>query len=113
VPWELPPYLVYALLALLGAGLAALDRRWTGWPVCGALAAAGVLGGYALTRASPFTFAGGDYYMEGVILAFASALALGGYVLSSALHFAIRRVGSSSGRGRSGRRARSAPPPPA
>jgi hypothetical protein len=68
---------------LVGAGLGALDWRWRR-PVFGALLAAGVLGGWTITKASPFTFSGGDHFMEGVILWAASGLALAGYALSGA-----------------------------
>jgi hypothetical protein len=43
---------------------------------------------------SPFSFGGGSYYMEGVILSAGAALALIGYAFVIVLTFARRRLRS-------------------
>jgi hypothetical protein len=57
------------------------------------LLVAGIVGGVIITRASPFSFSGGDHYMEGVILSAGSALALVGYVVAIIWQFVCRRLG--------------------
>lgn len=76
---DLIRYLVWGGIAAIGALLAVLDWRWIGLPVFAVLLVAGVIGGLIITEVSPFTFAGGDHYIEGLILAAGSALALAGY----------------------------------
>jgi hypothetical protein len=89
-------YLVWAAVVLLGALSAAVDRRWIRRPVLGMLLAAGVGGGFIVTEVSPFTFGTSSYYMEGVVVAAGSALALSGYVFGAVLgaiwRFARRRI---------------------
>lgn len=87
-------YFVWAGVVVAGALLAVIDWRWIGRPVLGALLVAGVAGGIVVTNGSPFTFAGGDYYMEGVIVSAGSALALVGYIFAVFGRFAWRRIGS-------------------
>jgi len=70
-------YLFWAAIVMFGAMLANIDRDWTGRPVLGLLLVGGVVGGLVATQVSPFNFADGGFYMEGVILSAASALALG------------------------------------
>jgi hypothetical protein len=96
-------YLIWGGVVAAGILLAVVDRRWIRLPVLGALLAAGVIGGFMVTKISPFTFGGGDYYMEGVILSAGSALALVGYVLAmigyilaAVWQFARRRFGRAS-----------------
>jgi hypothetical protein len=96
---DLTRYFAWAGIVAIGALLAVLDRRWVGWPVFGALLIAGVAGGLIMTRMSPFSFGGGSYFMEGVIISAGSALALVGYVLAAAWQFARRCL---AGRGRRG-----------
>jgi hypothetical protein len=79
---DLTRYLMWAGVVALGAILAALDRRLLGRPLLGLLLVAGLVGGFIVTTMSPFSFGGGSYYMEGVILSGASALALIGYALA-------------------------------
>ncbi len=80
-------YLAWAVVMALGALLALLDRRWIERPLFAVLLLAGIGGGVVVTRLSPFSFGGGDYYMEGVLLSAGSALALVGYILASAWQF--------------------------
>jgi glucose uptake protein GlcU len=76
---ELTRYLVWGLAVTLGAVLAVLDWRLIRRPVFGALLLLGIAGGAALTSISPFNFADGGYYMEGILVAAGSALAFIGY----------------------------------
>lgn len=85
-------YLFWTGVVALGALFAALDRRWIGRPVLGLLLLAGVPGGFVLMQASPFNFADGGYYMEGVLLSAGSALALIGYALAALGLWARRAV---------------------
>lgn len=77
---------------MAGGVLAVVDWRWIRRPVCGALLVIGIVGGIIVTNVSPFTFGTGSYYMEGVLIAAGSALALAGYVLASIGQFARRRI---------------------
>jgi hypothetical protein len=86
-------YFLWAGIIAIGTLLAVLDRRWIGRPLFGVLMVAGVAGGFIITRVSPFSFGGGDYYMEGVIVSAGSALALVGYVFAIIWQFARRRFG--------------------
>ena len=79
---ELMRYLIWGGVIAIGALFAVLDRRWIRRPLFAVLLVAGVIGGLIITRVSPFTFGGGDHYMEGVILSAGSALALAGYALA-------------------------------
>jgi hypothetical protein len=85
-------YVVWAGAVAAGAVLAFIDWRWMTRPVFATVLVAGVVGGVIVTNVSPFTFAGGDHYMEGVIIAAGSALALVGYVLAAAGRFVCRRI---------------------
>ena len=82
-------YLLWAIVIAIGFGLRVLERRFTRRPLLGALLILGMAAGYLMTRFSPFNFATGGVYMEGVILAAASALALAGY-LAATLWFVAR-----------------------
>ena len=84
---ELARYIIWAGIVAVGVGLAILDRRWIRWPLFAALLLAGIVGGIIITKISPFTFVGGDHYMEGVIVSAASALAMIGYVFAAAWQF--------------------------
>ena len=90
---ELTRYVIWAGIVAVGAGLAILDRRWIRRPLFAVLLLAGIVGGLIITKVSPFTFAGGDHYMEGVIVSAASALAMIGYVFAAVWQFARRRLG--------------------
>lgn len=90
---ELTRYIIWAGIVAVGVGLAILDRRWIRWPLFAALLLVGVVGGFIITKVSPFTFAVGDHYREGVIVSAASALAMIGYVFAAVWQFARRRLG--------------------
>jgi hypothetical protein len=80
-------YPIWGGVIAIGALFAVLDRRWIRRPRFAVLLVAGVIGGLIITRVSPFTFGGGDHYMEGVILSAGSALALAGYALAVVWRF--------------------------
>jgi hypothetical protein len=86
-------YLFWAGVVALGALFAALDRRWIKRPILGLVLIAGVPGGFVIMQASPFNFADGGYYMEGVLLSAGSALALIGYALAALGLWAGRAIG--------------------
>ena len=90
---DLTRYLVWAGVIAIGAVLAILDRRWTRWPLFGVLLVTGVVGGLIITEVSPFSFGGGSYYMQGVLISAGSALALVGYVFAMVFQFALRLLG--------------------
>jgi hypothetical protein len=85
-------YIACAVTVAIGAVLAISDWRWIQRPCFGVLLIAGLGGGLITTQVSPFNFADGGYYMQGVIVAGGAALALAGYVLGAVLQFAIRFV---------------------
>lgn len=83
-------YVFWAGAIALGALLAVSDRRWIGWPFLGLFPIAGLCGGLITTQVSPFNFADGGDYMDGVVVAAASAAALVGYGLANAIQFMTR-----------------------
>lgn len=89
---ELWRYLVWTSVVALGAVLAIVDRRILGRWLLGMLLVAAVAIGMLVTIVSPFRFGGTSYYMEGVILAGGSALALIGYVFTLVGLFSFRRM---------------------
>jgi hypothetical protein len=93
---EVTRYLAWAAMVIVGIVLAVIDRRWIGRPLFGVLVLTGVAAGFVITRASPFTFGGGDHFMEGVLISGGSALALAGYVLASVWRLARQHLGGSS-----------------
>ena len=88
---DLIRYVVWVGSIAIGTLLAILDRRCIRWPLFGVLLVAGIIGGLIITRASPFSFGGGNHYMEGVIISAGSALALVGYVFTVGWQFVRRR----------------------
>jgi hypothetical protein len=91
-------YLVWTGIVAIGAVVAVIDRRLIGWPVCGALLVAGIVGGLIITQMSPFSFGGGDHYMEGVIISAGSALAVVGYGVATVWQCARRLLRGQSRR---------------
>ena len=89
---DMTRYIAWAAVVVAGALLAVVDWRWIRRPVFGVLLAAGVGVGIIVTKVSPFTFGTGGYYMEGVIAAAGSALALTGYVFGAGWHFFRRLI---------------------
>ena len=90
---DMTRYFAWAAVVVAGALFAVVDWRWIRRPIFGLLLAAGVGGGIVVTQVSPFTFGAGGYYMEGVLVAAGSALALTGYVFAAGCQFARRRIG--------------------
>lgn len=89
---ELWRYLAWASVVALGAVFAIVDRRVLGRWWFGMLLVAAVAVGMLVTVVSPFRFGGTSYYMEGVILAGGSALALIGYFVTLVGLFTLRRM---------------------
>lgn len=81
---SLPFYVFWSAATSSGFVLEYIDRRWIKRPICGASLLLGIAGGYITSRRSPFTFAGGDYDLMGLLLALACAVSLSGYLLSYA-----------------------------
>ena len=90
---DMTRYFAWAAVVVAGALFAVVDWRWIRRPVFGVLLAAGVGGGSIVSQISPFTFGAGGYYMEGVLVAAGSALALTGYVFAAGWQFARRHIG--------------------
>ena len=90
---DMTRYLVWAGVVVAGTLLAIVDWRWIKRPVFGLLLVAAVIGGIVLTKVSPFDFATGGYFMEGVLMSAGSALALVGYVSATIAQFVCRRIG--------------------
>ena len=84
----------WAAVVAAGVLFAVVDWRWIKRPVFGALLIAVIGGGVIVVNLSPFSFGTGGYYIEGVLLAALSALALAGYVFAIVVQFIWRRVGS-------------------
>jgi hypothetical protein len=82
---EMTRYLAWAGVVLFGALSAVVERRWIGRPWLGLLFLAGIGGGLVIMQVSPFSFGGGSYYMEGVLISGAAGLALIGYVCAYVL----------------------------
>ena len=90
MPADPKALLIYILAAVAGLAAAGVERRFTRWPVVGALLVAAIIGGLLTIKASPFTFAGGDWYFEGMIAAILAAVALAGYVVGHAGMWALK-----------------------
>jgi hypothetical protein len=75
-------YAAWAVVIAAGIFLAILDLRWIQRPSFGGILLAGLCGGLVTTQVSPFNFADGGYYIEGVLVAAGSALALAGYAVA-------------------------------
>ncbi len=84
-------YWPYAVALLTGMGFAVVDRRVLGHYVLGALLLLIGAGGAIGMNISPFTFGGGDHYMESLIALVAAGVALGGYVCAAAWHSVWKR----------------------
>jgi fluoride ion exporter CrcB/FEX len=85
-------YAACVVLVVIGAVLAFCDWQWIRRPWFAVLLVAGLCGGLITTEVSPFNFADGGYYMQGLLVAAGAALALAGYVLGAVLQFALRHV---------------------
>jgi hypothetical protein len=90
---DMTRYFVWACVIMAGALCAIADWRWIKRPVFGLVLVAGMIGGIVVTKVSPFDFATGGYFMEGVLISGGSALALVGYVFATIAQFACRRIG--------------------
>lgn len=81
----------YGVAVLAGVVFAVVDRR-IGRFVFGALLVLVVAGGGLGTYLSPFTFHGGDYYMESLIAMLFALAALAGYALTQLAGFLCARA---------------------
>jgi len=84
-------YLFWTAVFASGAVFRLIDGSWIKRPVLGLLMLAGIPAGAIMTQVSPFNFADGGLYMQGVLLSLASGLALIGYLLAWLAEFARRR----------------------
>ncbi|MFA5949852.1 MAG: hypothetical protein WC807_06165 [Hyphomicrobium sp.] len=89
---DLERYMVWALVVLAGAAIAFAEHRATGrfrlWILLVVLAIAGEV----TMRLSPFTFQGGGYYMEALIVMAGSLMCLGGYAAALLCSYLGRRL---------------------
>ncbi len=90
-------YLVWALVVIVGALLAVVDWWKIRRPVLGVLLLLMIAGGFVITVFSPFNFADGGYYMEGIILSAGSALAFAGYLIGALILLVWRKIGTAAG----------------
>jgi hypothetical protein len=86
-PNPLTAYVLWVALVAGGALLASADRRWGTRPLLGVVLVVGVVGGFVVTKISPFDFVTGGYYLQGALVSAGAALALIGYVLATVWHF--------------------------
>ena len=84
-------YLFWMAVFASGAVFRLVDRSWIKRPVLGLLTLAGIPAGAIMTQVSPFNFADGGLYMQGMLLSVACGLALTGYVIAWLAHAARRR----------------------
>ena len=75
-------YWPYAVALAIGAVCAVVDPRLFSRRYLAAVLVVIALAGAAGMNLSPFTFHGGDYYMESLIAMVAALVALGGYALA-------------------------------
>lgn len=89
-------YGVWMAAVASGAVLAMVERRvsdrYRAWLLLISLA----LAGYVTTHLSPFTFHGGDHFMEGVLLMGGALLILSGYTAAAIAHKACDRIKKGS-----------------
>jgi hypothetical protein len=90
---DLTRYFMWAGVVVFGALLAVVDRRQIRRPVFGLVLVIGVVAGFIVEQASPFSFGGESHYMEGVLVSAGSALALIGYVFAVVWQWLWRRIG--------------------
>jgi hypothetical protein len=88
---DLARYFVWAGIVAIGSLMAVLDWRWIRWPLFAVFLVAGVGAGLIITKINAFSFGGGSYYMEGVIISAGAALALIGYAFAVVCQYARRR----------------------
>lgn len=89
---EFTRYTIWALVVLAGVPLAIADWRMIKRPIFGVLLILGISAGAAVTFFSPFNFADGGYYIEGIVVSAGSALVFIGYVPASLAIFLWRRL---------------------
>ena len=89
---ELTRYTIWALVVLAGIPLAIVDWQMIKRPIFGVLLILGISAGATVTFFSPFNFADGGYYMEGIIVSAGSALVFLGYVPALLAIFLWRRL---------------------
>jgi hypothetical protein len=73
----------YGVAFVAGIAFAMIDRGILGRYILGGLLALVAIGGGIGMNLSPFTFHGGDYYIESLIAMLLALAALAGYVLAT------------------------------
>ena len=89
-------YLFWMAVFASGAVFRLADRSWIKRPVLGLLTVAGIPAGLIMTQVSPFNFADGGLYMQGILLSVACGVALIGYVIAWFADLARRRFAGRS-----------------
>ena len=89
-------YWPYGVAVLAGAALSVIDRRMFGKYVLGALLVLIVAGGQLGMYLSPFTFQGGDYYMESLIASLFALAGLAGYAVTVVTRCACTKMGKGA-----------------
>lgn len=89
---EFTRYTQWALAVLAGVPLAFVDWRLIKRPIFGVVLVLGIAAGAAVTFFSPFNFADGGYYMEGILVSAGSALVFIGYVPASLAIFLWQKL---------------------
>lgn len=74
----------YGIALAVGIAFALIDRRVIGHYLLGVLLVLVALGGQLGMYLSPFTFGGGDYYMESLIVSLFALAGMAGYALAVA-----------------------------
>jgi hypothetical protein len=85
-------YAVWAIVALAGATVALIEAKAWGRYRLWILLVLAAIAGAVTTHVSPFTFSGGDHYMEGVIVMGGAGLALAGYAAAALIGLAGGRL---------------------
>jgi hypothetical protein len=81
----------YGVAGVAGGVMALIDRRAIGHYVLAALLVVIAIGGQVGMYLSPFTFQGGDYYMESLIASLFALAGLAGYALVAVADCVYRR----------------------
>ena len=85
-------YWPYGVALLAGVLFAVIDRRLIGRYVLAVLLVIAAAGGQLTMYFSPFTFGGGDHYMQGLIASLFALAGLAGYALAVVATWACGRM---------------------